>query len=52
MNRTFNHGIGMVVVVAAAEAAATAATLRAQGQTVFEIGQIAQRGAGGPVEVR
>ena len=52
MNRTFNNGIGMVVVVAAAEAAATAATLRAQGQTVFEIGQIAQRGAGGPVEVR
>ena len=51
MNRTFNNGIGMVVVVAAAEAAATAATLRAQGQTVYEIGQIAPRGSGAPVEV-
>ncbi len=52
MNRTFNNGIGMVVVVAAAEAAATAVTLRAQGQTVYEIGRIAERGAGAPVEVR
>ena len=51
MNRTFNNGIGMVVVVAAAEAAATAATLRAQGQTVYPIGQIAPRGSGAPVEV-
>ncbi len=52
MNRTFNNGIGMVVVVAAADAAATAATLRAQGQTVHEIGKIAGRGDGAPVEVR
>ncbi len=52
MNRTFNNGIGMVVVVAAAEAAATAATLRAQGQTVYEIGRITERGTGAPVEVR
>ena len=51
MNRTFNNGIGMVVVVAAAEAEATAATLRAQGQTVYEIGHIAARGSGAPVEV-
>ena len=51
MNRTFNNGIGMVVVIAAAEAAATAATLRAQGQTVYPIGQIAPRGSGAPVEV-
>jgi phosphoribosylformylglycinamidine cyclo-ligase len=52
MNRTFNNGIGMVVVVAAADAAATAATLRAQGETVYEIGAIAARGEGAPVEVR
>jgi phosphoribosylformylglycinamidine cyclo-ligase len=52
MNRTFNNGIGMVVVVAAADAAATAATLRAQGETVYEIGAIATRGDGAPVEVR
>ena len=51
MNRTFNNGIGMVVVVAAADAAATAATLRAQGETVYEIGAIAARGTGAPVEV-
>ena len=32
MNRTFNNGIGMVVVVDAAEAEACAATLRAAGR--------------------
>ncbi|TFZ04123.1 phosphoribosylformylglycinamidine cyclo-ligase [Ramlibacter humi] len=51
MNRTFNNGIGMVVVVAASEAAATAATLRAQGEQVHEIGVIAERGSGAPVVV-
>jgi phosphoribosylformylglycinamidine cyclo-ligase len=50
MNRTFNNGIGMVVVVDAAEADATAQTLRAQGETVHEIGRIAPR-AGGPLVV-
>ena len=38
-------------IAAAAEAEATAASLRAQGQTVYEIGQIAPRGSGAPVEV-
>jgi len=51
MNRTFNNGIGMVVVIDAAEAAACAATLRAAGETVHEIGVIAERGAGAPVVV-
>ena len=51
MNRTFNNGIGMVVVVAAQDAAATAATLRAQGETGHEIGTIAARGAGDAVGV-
>lgn len=51
MNRTFNNGIGMVVVVAPAEAAAVAETLRAAGETVHEIGRIAPRGAGAPVTV-
>jgi phosphoribosylformylglycinamidine cyclo-ligase len=51
MNRTFNNGIGMVVVIDAANAAACAATLRASGETVFEIGVIAGRGAGAAVEV-
>ncbi len=43
MNRTFNNGIGMVVVVAASQAAACAATLRAQGEAVFDIGRITER---------
>ena len=44
MNRTFNNGIGMVVVVAASEAQACAATLRAAGETVYAIGTIAAKG--------
>jgi phosphoribosylformylglycinamidine cyclo-ligase len=51
MNRTFNNGIGMVIVIDAAEAAACAATLRDEGETVHEIGVISQRGAGAPVIV-
>ncbi|MBO9643818.1 MAG: phosphoribosylformylglycinamidine cyclo-ligase, partial [Pseudacidovorax sp.] len=51
MNRTFNNGIGMVVVVAAADAEACAATLRAQGETVYQIGMIAERGNGAAVVV-
>jgi phosphoribosylformylglycinamidine cyclo-ligase len=52
MNRTFNNGIGMVVVVDAAHADATAQTLREQGETVYRIGRIAERGTGAAVEVR
>ncbi len=52
MNRTFNNGIGMVVVVDPASADATARTLRAQGETVYEIGLIAPVGTGGAVEIR
>ncbi len=51
MNRTFNNGIGMVVVIDAAHAQACAATLRAQGETVYTIGAIAPRGAGAAVTV-
>ena len=51
MNRTFNNGIGMVVVIAADEAAACAATLRELGETVYEIGAIAERGTGEAVVV-
>ena len=52
MNRTFNNGIGMVVVVAAAHAAATAHMLREAGEKVFEIGVIAPRGEDAAVVVR
>ena len=48
MNRTFNNGIGMVVVLAAEHAAACADTLRQHGETVFEIGTIAPLAAGAP----
>jgi phosphoribosylformylglycinamidine cyclo-ligase len=51
MNRTFNNGIGMVVVVAAAQAEAAAAVLRQHGETVHQIGVIAPRGAKAAVVV-
>lgn len=46
MNRTFNNGIGMVVVISPDQAEATAATLRSLGETVYTIGQIAPRAEG------
>ena len=51
MNRTFNNGIGMVVVVDSASAAACADSLRALGETVYAIGVIAPQGAGASVTV-
>jgi phosphoribosylformylglycinamidine cyclo-ligase len=51
MNRTFNNGIGMVVVVSADQAQATATTLAALGEKVYTIGQIAPRGDGAAVVV-
>jgi phosphoribosylformylglycinamidine cyclo-ligase len=52
MNRTFNNGIGMVVVIDAAHAAACADTLRQSGEKVYEIGVIAAQGDGAQVLVR
>jgi phosphoribosylformylglycinamidine cyclo-ligase len=51
MNRTFNNGIGMVVVIDAAHAEDCAATLRTQGEQVYNIGVIAPRGEGAAVVV-
>jgi phosphoribosylformylglycinamidine cyclo-ligase len=51
MNRTFNNGIGMVVVVDADQADACAETLRSAGETVFFIGHIAPREDGAAVVV-
>jgi phosphoribosylformylglycinamidine cyclo-ligase len=51
MNRTFNNGIGMAVVVAPSAADAVAAQLRAAGEAVHTIGRIAPRGAGAAVVV-
>ncbi len=43
MHRVFNCGIGMVVVVQADQAEVVAATLTAQGEKVYRIGQIRAR---------
>ena len=51
MMRTFNNGIGMVVVVDAADAEATAKTMRDLGEQVYQIGVIAARGDGATVTV-
>jgi phosphoribosylformylglycinamidine cyclo-ligase len=51
MNRTFNNGIGMVVVVDPAAAPAVAQILRDGGETVYQIGAIASRGGGDAVIV-
>jgi phosphoribosylformylglycinamidine cyclo-ligase len=51
MNRTFNHGIGMVVVIAADQAEACADTLREFGEKVYALGHIQARGDRPPVMV-
>ncbi len=51
MNRTFNNGIGMVMVVQPDAAEAVAAALREAGETVHAIGRIAPRGDGAAVVV-
>lgn len=43
MHRTFNCGIGLVLVVAAADAERAMAELQAQGETVYRLGQIRAR---------
>jgi len=50
MNRTFNNGIGMVVVIDPAHAKVCTDTLAALGETVYTVGVIAQR-ANGPAVV-
>ena len=46
MHRTFNCGIGMVVVVAAERADAAMQFLTAEGETVYRLGEIAARAPG------
>jgi phosphoribosylformylglycinamidine cyclo-ligase len=48
MHRVFNCGIGMVVVVQAAQAEAVAAHLTLQGERVYRIGEIRARAEGEP----
>ncbi|QEA14401.1 phosphoribosylformylglycinamidine cyclo-ligase [Comamonas flocculans] len=51
MNRTFNNGIGMVVVVAAQAAAQVSATLQAHGESVHTIGVVGPRANGAAVTI-
>jgi phosphoribosylformylglycinamidine cyclo-ligase len=46
MHRVFNCGIGMAVIVAASDADKAMQVLTAQGETVYRIGEIAERPAG------
>lgn len=51
MHRVFNCGIGMVIVVSADQAQAISQTLQAQGETVYDLGEIIQQQAGQPQAV-
>lgn len=51
MNRTFNNGIGMVLIIDPAHSQACAQTLRAAGEQVFQIGYIGPREDGPAVRV-
>jgi phosphoribosylformylglycinamidine cyclo-ligase len=51
MHRTFNCGIGMALVVAAADAQRAIALLREHGEQAYEIGAIVERAAGAPQTV-
>ncbi|MBV6418599.1 MAG: Phosphoribosylformylglycinamidine cyclo-ligase [Steroidobacteraceae bacterium] len=50
MHRTFNCGIGMVVIVAAGDAQAALALLRSQGETASVIGEVRRGGSGVVIE--
>ena len=46
MHRVFNNGIGMAIVVDAADAERTKALFEAEGETVYTIGEIRELPAG------
>jgi phosphoribosylformylglycinamidine cyclo-ligase len=51
MHRTFNCGIGMVVIVAAEHADAAMVSLSASGEQVWRIGRIEMKADGQPQTV-
>ena len=51
MNRTFNNGIGMVVVVSAEDAQAVAHAFAQSGESVHTIGRVVQRHEGACVQL-
>jgi len=52
MRRTFNCGVGMVVIVAAGDAARAADFLSAQGETVYRLGEVVATDAAPHVQYR
>ena len=52
MRRTFNCGIGMVVVIAATDATRAAEFLAAQGETVYRLGEVVATGDAPHVQYR
>lgn len=52
MRRTFNNGVGMVVVVAAEDVEKTLSALKAQGETPWILGEMLTRGDQAPVIYR
>ena len=48
MHRVFNCGIGMIIVVAAGDAARAQTLLTRAGETVWRIGEVVRRPRGGP----
>jgi len=52
MRRTFNNGVGMVVIVAADQAEAAVSAMRAAGEEAWVLGEIVERGNGEPVIYR
>ncbi|OZB55327.1 MAG: phosphoribosylformylglycinamidine cyclo-ligase, partial [Halothiobacillus sp. 14-56-357] len=52
MRRTFNNGVGMVVVVAAEDVEKTLSALKAQGETPWILGEMLTRGDQAPVVYR
>ena len=48
MARTFNCGLGMVLVVGAGDAAAVAGAIRGAGEAVYEVGRLEARAEGAP----
>ncbi|MFW6020532.1 MAG: phosphoribosylformylglycinamidine cyclo-ligase [Guyparkeria sp.] len=52
MRRTFNNGVGMVIIVAADQAETAVAAMQAAGENAWVIGEIVERGNGEPVVYR
>ena len=52
MRRTFNNGVGMVVIVAADQAETAVSAMQAAGEDAWVIGEIVERGNGEPVTYR